>query len=197
MLAIVGSGLVSPFGLDAREHAFFVPALLPPPTGSPFKGPKDKPLQVEHCPWIGTAEPVATRMVLLAQRAVRDALAPLRDRDTGNLGVLLCTDRPRPGLSEVDVRQFEDELSRLVRPAFLARAWGSAGAFLELAAAEEQARRARAQGLLVVAVDSLVSAEYLTRFMERPPPVWLGWPPDDSSHLTGTLKFGPNKAVQT
>jgi hypothetical protein len=42
--AILGTGLVSPYGLTPREHAFFLTALLPPPAGSPFVGPEDRPV---------------------------------------------------------------------------------------------------------------------------------------------------------
>ncbi|MEO7330926.1 MAG: hypothetical protein ABI193_20290, partial [Minicystis sp.] len=73
-LGIIGAGLVTPFGLTPREHAFFLPALLPPPAGSPFLGPKDKPVAIERAAFIDVTAPTGARMMALALRAATSAL---------------------------------------------------------------------------------------------------------------------------
>src|SRR5262245_53824973 len=148
-LVISGTGLVSPYGRTPRDHAFFVRALLPPPLGSPFIGPKDQPVPVEISHVLGASAPVSYRLVALATRAIEEAMSPIRERADLRCGVLLVTERPRPGLTSEDLTPLEDAIDELVNPVFVARAWGSAGVFAELPSAAARAKEERAAALLV------------------------------------------------
>jgi hypothetical protein len=193
--AIHGTGLVSPIGLTPREHAFYLPALLPPPAASPFVGPKDEPLPVKRCIWLGASAPVAGRLAALAIQAARSALAPLSPHPEVTLGLLFCADAPRPGLTDVDVREAEEALVRVVSPAFVVRVRAAGGPFGALEAALERAKHARVDGLLVVAADSLVSLDFMThRYVTRRPAHWCGWPPAPSEAGAAALLVSPEAA---
>jgi hypothetical protein len=188
-LAIVGTGLVSPYGQTPREHAFFLRALLPPPLGSPFLGPKDKPVPIEVSHVLGAATPVPLRLAALVQRAVDDALAPVRERTGLRLGVLLVTGRPRPGLTKADLSHVEAAVTQRVKPLFVSRAWGSAGVFAELLGAATRAKEERASALLVIAADTFVSLDYVTHYVDHLPSRWMMWPPTPSEGAAALLLF--------
>jgi hypothetical protein len=194
-LAILGSGLVSPFGASARDHAIFLRALLPPPPASPFVGPEDKPVHVRFCRWLGAAAAAPERMVNLAVAAAEEALGPPgAPQRSWRVGLCLCTDPARPGLSADDLARVEAELMRLLRPASMGRVWGSAGAFSAIEKAEEQLAAGEEDALLLIAVDSFVSLEWLTYKAQNQPTKWMLWPPTPSEGAAAILLSRPDAA---
>jgi hypothetical protein len=185
-LAILGTGLVSPFGLTPRDHAFFLRALLPEPSGSPFKGADDKPVSAHYCRWLGAGGKVADRLIALAVTAADEALRPLAERGAApRLGLMLTTDTPRPGLDKGDLKALEQALSKRLSPAWSARSWGGAGVFEALANATS--REGDADAILVLAVDSFISLEWATHVATNKPTRWMKWPPPPSEAAAALL----------
>jgi hypothetical protein len=69
-LAVVGTSLVSPLGITAAEHAFFVRAGIGPAAPGGFLDAEGDTLAVAYCPWLGASVPIAARVRLLAERAL-------------------------------------------------------------------------------------------------------------------------------
>jgi hypothetical protein len=170
--------------------------MLPPPAGSPFLGPKGKPVAVERAAFIDVTAPAGARMMVLAVRAARTAVGDLLERTGARLGLLLVTDKARPGLSDVDVRMVEEALTRLLGPVFVEHVRGQAGPFGAIHAMSERARRERAEGVLVLAVDSFISTEYLAHYVTRGPSHWMTWPPSPSEGAAAMLVTDPTGAAR-
>jgi hypothetical protein len=167
--AIVGLGLVTPYGTTPSEHAFFLRAGVPAPPASPFETKAGERLDVAYCRWMGARAKVEERLASLGERALESALgaAPERRKEGGTY-IFLCTTKPRPGLDE-------GASARLCRYASshgeVHRFYGDAGA---LAALREvpYALDAGARLVVVLAVDSLIAPETLEHWVTNPPSYW-------------------------
>jgi hypothetical protein len=172
-LAVLGTGLVSPVGLDPRQHALFARAgigLNPP---AAFLDDSGEPLDVRHCRWLGAEMRWAERLVALAGTAIDSAksrpeigspmaafiCAPSRASASGTLTSCVAE---RAGCRAVEV--FE----------------GAAGFFGALAAAEQALEARAARAALVVAVDSSIDRVALEAFVATPQPTWSHAPPGPS-----------------
>ena len=73
-VAVVGTGLVTPFGDTPTEHAFFLRASVPAPPPSPFRLRSDEStLHARYCRWLGAAAPVGQRLLRMVDLVLRDA----------------------------------------------------------------------------------------------------------------------------
>lgn len=170
-LAIVGCGLVSPFGLTTRDHVFFLRAAAVPPPLPPFVREDEKAVDVHACHWLAWRTPVHERLLALAEKAIAEALehTPIeRPR------LVMCVGRERPGLSGRDVRAVESALASKLGASSSARVVGEAGVFRALAEADTAGQESGP--LVLVAVDSFVSLEWVAHRVASPPGPWEGRP---------------------
>ncbi len=190
-LAIVGMGLVTPFGTTPTEHAFFLRASVPAPATSPFHTREGERVDVNYCRWLGAASPLEDRLAALGDRAMTSALAGIAawasPRETA---VLLCTSKPRPGLDALSAVRFEKQAAA---HGDVKKYLGDAGAF----AALREARELLAGGtraVLVVAVDSYVAAAALEERVRFPPSYWDMDPPPLSEGAAAMVLMDPTEA---
>jgi hypothetical protein len=170
--AIVGMGLVTPFGRTPAENVFFLRAGVPAPPPSPFETRDGDRVDVNYCRWIGAAMPLAQRVLALGERALGHALAAafpaaaaVPARDTR---VMLCLPKARAGFDDDDGAALEQAAQRA---GAVHRFHGEAGAFLALReGADALAKGARA--VVVLAADSMISLPAIERSVRQPPSEW-------------------------
>ncbi|MBK8255233.1 MAG: hypothetical protein IPK82_21550 [Polyangiaceae bacterium] len=184
-LAIVGTGLVSPVGFTPQQHVFFSAAGLPAPSPSPFVDAQDKRVDVRYCRHIGAKVPLSERLFLMAKRAVKDALDPLRqlgfltpregekpDVTDLTLSLAVCTRAP----SDLFSARSADDLARALASdcgaSLASKTHGEAGVFSTLRDAESLAVKSASSILCVVAVDSFVDLNVLAYHLTHPPSPW-------------------------
>ncbi|EYF08514.1 hypothetical protein [Chondromyces apiculatus] len=180
-LAVLGTGLVSPFGLSPRDHVFLGRVVLPSPPRPAFADADGNPIRLYHAPFLDVGAPPASRMAALATLATDDALRPLRDDLHGApITLALVVPRPRPGLPTDTAAEIERVLAARLDPRSILRFPGETGTFAALEAAD--AALPQAPGVwIIVAVDSFVSPEYLAhRAATQPRNRWIGRRPHPS-----------------
>ncbi len=195
-LAIVGMGLVSPFGRSPREHVFFLRAGVPAPTALPFEADEDTPVRVHACPWIDAAVGAAERMTALAEAALDTALAPLRDAALPEPALAIDLARERPGLDANEQRRVVDALARRFSPPDTGQVWGEAGVFTALKDAERQVARDPAAAVAIVAVDSHISLPFMTHHVLHPPTRWESVRPYPSEAAAALVVMSPKLAAR-
>lgn len=187
-LAIVGAGLVSPWGRRCREHAFFLRAGVVGPPRSPFMLGDDEPLKVRYCPWLGARLPLAERLADLARVALAEALVP--EAPAPDL-VIACASRARDADATVALEAAFRGSGRGPR---IERAYGEAGVFAALERADrvlaEQPRRVVA----ILAVDSFVSLDALGAWLDRRPSPWADAEPPPSEGAAALVVTSPAHA---
>jgi len=170
-LAIVGTGLVTPFGDTPTEHAFFLRASVPAPPPSPFRLRSDEStLHVRYCRWMGASASIAERLLRMGDLVARDAMSTCAAvRDGGDVQVMLTVPKDRPGVTGAVL----DELSKgLAQHGTVQRFAGDAGAFEALRRAGVAVRKREARVIIVAAVDSFVDLEALDELVLRTPSEW-------------------------
>jgi hypothetical protein len=193
MLAVVGTGLVSPTGRTAAEHVFFLRAGAPPPPVSPFLLADDRRLRVFYCPWMGAHMPVSERLVELAFTALDEALAPLAASAAHHAPrLLLVVGAPRPGLTDDEIRPLEEALRARLKPVSVERFRGEAGAF----AAIERLHEAppRDEPVVLLAVDSMITLPALLDLVVHPHSPWQRRPPHPSEAAAAIVFMNPARA---
>jgi hypothetical protein len=171
-LAIAHTGMVSPYGLSPADHVFFLRAGLTAAL-SPFLSSDDLIVDAYACPWIDPKASVGDRLLQLAEGATLAAEDP---RAPERPVLFLCVGAERPGLSADDIATLEAGLTRRIGAAECVRlVEGEAGFFRAL----RNARRRADDGahVVVVAVDSFVSLEWVAHRMKNPPGPWATPPP--------------------
>ena len=180
ILAIVGTGLVSPLGLTPREHAFVIWAGVANATASPFLLANGEPAQVAYCPWLGARMSMGDRLLAMAQAALADALQPLHEVATpGRLPLLICSEPERAGVTEAERSRIERALAAMVPAAGIERFPGAAGCF----AALSEAKALIASGhsaVVIVAFDSHVGEDALAEIALGAQSPWVREPPPPS-----------------
>jgi hypothetical protein len=188
-LAVLGTGLVSPFGLTAAEHAFFLRAHVPEPPPAPFEDAEGAAVDAYHCDWIDLDASFADRALALARAALGEALEGEPAASSGR-SLLLCAPAPRPGASAADLDALAvalaDTLAAGTPPA---RFEGEAGAFAALVEAEARLAVRSVEEVVLVAVDSLVSVAALLDARARPPSPWAAREPLPSE-AAAVLRLG-------
>ncbi len=164
---IVGTGLVSPFGLGVLEHAFYTRASVAAPPPAAFETNEGERLEVLHCGFLGAKTPPAERLSRLAEIAAHQALAPW-EASHGPSGVALAFVAPlRAGIDRTAISHARDRIAHRAK-ATTVQVWsGAAGAFSALAQARVWLDGGEIPAVLVVAVDSHISVEALSDFFER------------------------------
>ncbi|MFO0551166.1 MAG: hypothetical protein U0271_22435 [Polyangiaceae bacterium] len=99
-LVIGEVSVVSPLGLDAAEHVFFLRGEVAPFASGAFTNEEDEPLPIHDCGWIPAVRPWSSRLGLLAKRAL--ARVTPRDRKVPLL-LVTSAEALEP---EVDLRRF-------------------------------------------------------------------------------------------
>ena len=195
-LAVVGMGLVSPAGLTAQDHAFFIRAGVPPPIASPFLGADDKPIAVRYCPWIPATVPVRQRMSQMASTAVDEAHVPLTESfaSTRKSRIVVCLP---PAVPPDDREALARGIAGRAAGARTQTMADGAAAFVALREADEVLSRGDAQVVTLVAVDSFVGVERLTGLLEHPPSPWRRAPPPPSEGSAAVVLMTPTQAKQS
>jgi hypothetical protein len=182
-LAIVGTGLVSPAGLTPHAHACVLWAGALPPSASPFLDEGGEPVRVVYSPWLGARLDMPSRLLAMAERALGDALRPLRAlAPDAAPALLVCSAPERPGLSSADHERIARDLGRVAGAREVTSCHGAAGVFAALGEAE--ARLSEGAGAVaIVALDSYVGEDALAAHVESPPNPWgaEGAPPAEGA----------------
>ncbi len=190
-VAIVGMGLVTPFGATPAEHAFFLRASVPSPPASPFETHDGVRVDVNFCRWLGAAAPLEDRLAALGERAIASALASIAAWATPReTAVLLCTSKPRPGLDALAAARLEKHASV---HGDVKKYFGDAGAFGALREARELIAGGT-RAVLVVAVDSYVAPAALEERVRFPPSYWDFDPPPLSEGAAAMVLMDPTEA---
>jgi hypothetical protein len=159
-VAIVGLGLVTPFGTTPAEHVVFLRAGVPAPPPSPFEQKTGERIDVRYCTWLGSAMPVEERLVHLGTRALRDAIPSALDPSA--VQILLCLPKGRPGLRE----EATEALAHAAAPAErVRRFFDDAGAFAALRESATLVKDARVA--VVLAVDSYVTLDAVEEYVRH------------------------------
>jgi hypothetical protein len=190
-LAVVGAGLITPFGETPTEHAFYLRASVPAPPPSPYRlREDDSALHMHYCRWLGAAAAVDQRLLRMVDRAIRDALQPCDAlRDQGGVHVLLCVSKERPGLTEESLTKV---LAGLAGHGMVHRFSGDAGVFSALREAPSLLRKARV--VVAAAVDSFVSIDALDEHALHSPSEWDLAPPPPSEGAAAIVLVEPHEA---
>ncbi len=169
-LAIVGTGLVSPWARSPEEHAFFLRADTPGPARSPYLHGEDEVLKVRVAPWLGTAVPLRERLLDLARTALDEALRPLRELSAPlPSSLFVCTSAARsPDAPDV----IEEAFAAHGRPPRAERVGEDAGVFSALERAARLVREDESRAVAIVAVDSFVSLDALCAWVRAAPSPW-------------------------
>jgi hypothetical protein len=194
MLAVVGTGLISPFGCSPREHVFFRRAHVPGPFAPPFERADGAPTRVYFCPWIDAGLPLAERLAALASSALDEALQPLIGEGLPVPALRLGLARSRPGLDEAAHEAVTDALRARYRPSSLRHFWAEAGVFAMLKEAEREIARDEAEMIAFVSADSHVSLDWLTYSVEHPPSRWETQRPRPSEAAAALVLASPKAA---
>jgi hypothetical protein len=192
-LAIVGAGLITPFGETPTEHAFFLRASVPAPPPSPFRlREDDSALHTHYCRWIGAAAAVDQRLLRMVNQAVRDALRPCGALgDPGGVHLLLCASNERPGLTEETLSKV---LAGLASRGTVHRYSGDAGVFAALREAPSLLRSRGARVVVAAAVDSFVCIDALDEHVLHSPSEWDLDPPAPSEGAAAIALVEPHEA---
>lgn len=190
---ILATAMVSPFGMTPRDHAFFLRARVPSPPPSPFATDEDEVIKAIPCPLLPTALPTEGRLIALARMALADiggALSRGHGAAAKVTATHLVTSPLRPGLTHDDVAGLEASVRHAHR-APIKRFTGEAGVFASLAAAS-QLLEAEPRGLvLVLAVDSFLSVDWLAHARAHPGSPWAPSRPHPSEAAAALVLAGP------
>ncbi len=170
MIAIVATGLVSPFGTNPTQHVFFLRAQQPAPAPSPFVNKDDEPIYVAYCPWIGARASEIDRMTQMAIDATADL--PLASFDRRTAAVLLCLPAARPGFTADDAVEVERRLQVQLGVSTIERFVGDAGTFAALRRARDMLAHDDGRVVLLVAVDTSISVAALASALAAPRAPW-------------------------
>ncbi|APR80667.1 Hypothetical protein A7982_06014 [Minicystis rosea] len=162
-LAVVGTGLVSPWGRSAREHAFFLRAGVIGPPRSPFVLRDDAPLKVRYCPWLGARTPHAERLADLAAAAIAEARA---SEILPPEVVFVCASRARGAAAIAAVENAFRGTGPMPR---VERAYDEAGTFAALERIDQILTKQPRTTVGLVAVDSFVSLDALEALLDHAP----------------------------
>ncbi len=189
ILSVVGSGLVSPFGLSPRDHAFFFRVQIPSPPATPFVDDEDKPVRVYFCPWIDVRTPIAERLCALASAAIDEAMRAVAELESLRLtSLFLCVAPPRAGLPAAALDHLEAWAMARCRAGTVQRFRGEAGTFTALKQAALELQKNPRQMILLLAVDSHISLEHLIeQRTKRPRNRWIERPPHPSEAAAALL----------
>ncbi|MDI1429105.1 hypothetical protein [Polyangium sorediatum] len=191
-LAIVGAGMVSPSAMTARQHAFFAAAGVPAPSPSPFVRDTGERIDVRYCRWLGAVEPLPSRLMQMAQRAIEEATAALVPEV--QVSLLVVTSAPRPGLSTELLADTARAIARQRRLGSMQRYEGEAAFFDALADAGNTLSKQGPQAVCIVAVDSAVSVDLLADAVLRPPSPWARAPLPHSEGAAAVVLMSPPNA---
>lgn len=193
-LAIVGMGLVSPFGRSPREHVFFRRAGVPGPFPAPFVRADERAVRVMHCPWLDAGMPIADRLSALAATALDEALASLEGLTLGHPPIWLGLARARPGLDAADLDATTEKIRARYKPPAMEPFWAEAGVFAALKKAEDELARHKTEAIAFVVTDSYVSLPWLTHLAEHPPTRWESARPRASEAAAALVVMSPEVA---
>ncbi|MDI1477258.1 hypothetical protein [Polyangium sp. y55x31] len=191
-LAIVGAGMVSPIAMTARQHAFFAAAGVPAPSPSPFVRDTGERIDVRYCRWLGAVEPLSSRLLQMAERAIEEATAALVP--DLQMSLLVVTSAPRPGLESVLLADTARAIARQRRLGSMQRYEGEAAFFDALADAGAALSKSGPQAVCIVAVDSAVGVDILADTVLRPPGPWARAPLPPSEGAAAVVLMSPPNA---
>ncbi|MFO0759557.1 MAG: hypothetical protein U0359_23900 [Byssovorax sp.] len=194
-LAVLGMGLVSPFGRSPREHALFRRARVPGPSASPFLDAEDAPVRAHACPFLDAAMPIADRMIALAETALDAAIAPLHEAGLPSPTLTVGLARERPGLDAGAAQTVTRALGARSPGAPPSAVWGEAGVFTALQQASREIARDGSRAVAVVAVDSYISLPFITHHVKHPPTRWESEGPYPSEAAAALVVASPRLAA--
>jgi hypothetical protein len=172
-IGIVGMGMVSPAGIRASDHVFFVRASLVTPPASPFETPDGNRVNVSYCPWLGARLEMGERMARMAETAIHEAVSPYESLyPTERFTVYLCTSKQRPGFTGDDVGLLAQRIKTRLRAHDIKPLYGAAAIFSGVKEAQKKLTDGHAQAVVLVGVDSFVHLDAVADHVVRPPSDW-------------------------
>ena len=191
---IVGTGLVSPLGVGVVEHAFYFRAAVAAPPPAAFETEDGERIDAVHCGFLGAASPMVERLWRLAEIAIHEALAPWEAaRGPGHLALAFVAPS-RPAIDASAVAEVHALAARRARAALTGTWVGAAGAFAALAEVRTWLAEGRAPAVLLLAVDSHISAAALSDFFEREDSVFCARTPPPAEGAAALLFTTPESA---
>lgn len=172
-LAVLGTGLTTPFGITPQDHAFFLRARLRPTIPPPYLDPDGEPATAHFCRWLGAELPVAERMERLAFSALGGAAVPWLGRFDSGWDVVLVVESPRLGLDDsalTAVRSAATTLFAGKRASYSVHR-GSAGCQRGLIELTNRLESGQSEVGCLLAVDSYVCPEAVAED-GRTPVIW-------------------------
>lgn len=164
---ILGTGLVTPLGLGVAEHAFYARASVAAPPPAAFETREGVRIEALHCGFLGASLAMGERLSRLAEIALHQTLAAW-SLAGGASGVALAFVAPsRAGIDPAAVAAACDRAAKRVNATVVQTWTGAAGAFAALAQARAWLDGGEIPAVLVLAVDSYISIEALSDFLER------------------------------
>ena len=164
---ILGTGLITPLGLGVAEHAFYARASVAAPPPAAFEKKDGERIEVLHCGFLGASLAMGERLSRLAELALHQTLVSW-SLAGGPSGVALAFIGPsRAGVDPAAVAAARDRAAKRVNATVVQTWTGAAGAFSALAQARVWLDGGEIPAVLVVAVDSYISVEALSDFLER------------------------------
>lgn len=161
-LSVLGLGLRSPAGTNAREHVFFVPAGAPAPAPAAFVLADGSPFWVGHARFV-LPTLVTERLFALALGALEEA------RPEPGTPLVVGLPDPRPGLAMGALDALANRLAEAARASSVERVSGAAGIFSALSRKGADLARGAIRAATFVAVDSFFHDEAASAFVTRPP----------------------------
>ena len=194
-LAIVGMGLVTPFGGTPAEHVFYVRAHVPAPPASPFETADGERVEASYCRWLGAAMGLEERLAQLGDYAAKMAFASVHTFvKPSDLRVLSCTSKPRPGRDALAAKRLDKLLGARSSNGNARQFLGDAGAFGALKEAKALVQADPSIAVLVVATDSYIAPATLEDRVKFPPSYWDFDPPPASEGAAAMVVMDPTAA---
>lgn len=170
-VAAVGMGLVSPIGLDARQHALFTRAGIGLNPATAFLDARGEPLDVRHCPWLGAELAWEERLFELATAAIESACEPLTAIPRSSVALFFCG--PTEAVGSAVPSRLPSRIAERVGCTLAGSVAGTSGFFGAVAAADKLLRSRGVRAAVVSAVDSLIERARLEAFVHAPRPSWF------------------------
>lgn len=193
-LAVLGVGLTSPFGVTARDHAFFLRARLVPTMPPPFVDSEGELVTAHYCRWLGARTPIAERMERMALTALAAAVAPCIEQFESGWDVALVVESERIGLGEdalLGVRSAAQTILSGKRARYSVFR-GAAGCQRALIALAGRIAQGESSIGCVLAADSFLSLEPLAE-ESRVPVVWRSQPAPLSEAAAALVLTDPRR----
>lgn len=191
---IVGFGLVSPLGLGATEHAFYLRASVGAPPPPAFETADGRPVRARHCGFLGASLGMAERLSRMAEIAAHQALSPWEAASQAGPFALAFVAPRRAGILAADVAEARSHAARRCGASVVQTWVDAAGAFAALEQAGVWLSDGSASAVLLMGVDSFIHPDALAEDLEHGDSPWCPRRPPASEGAAALLLTRPERA---